>query len=54
MAALARLHVRFGQPEDLAWCVTQDDIGDEDILIHKLHRREIILAELLVRKTWNH
>jgi len=46
MASTDRVRVRFGQTDDLTWCMAQDDIGDEDILRHKLERQEVVVAEL--------
>lgn len=46
MSVNERAIVRFAGPDDLEWCVVEDDHVTEQIIRHKIVNNEIILAEL--------
>lgn len=46
MSVIERTLVRFAGPEDLEWCVVEDDTVTEQIMRHKIVNDEIIIAEL--------
>jgi ribosomal protein S18 acetylase RimI-like enzyme len=46
MSTNERALVRFAGPDDLEWCVVEDDHVTEQIIRHKIVDNEIILAEL--------
>ncbi|MFX1481626.1 MAG: GNAT family N-acetyltransferase [Promethearchaeota archaeon] len=46
MSVNERVIVRFGGPEDLEWCVVEDDYVTEQVIRHKIVQNEIIVAEL--------
>ncbi|NHI90035.1 MAG: GNAT family N-acetyltransferase [Candidatus Thorarchaeota archaeon] len=43
---IERVVVRFAGPEDLEWCVVEDEHVTEQIIRHKIVNDEIIIAEL--------
>jgi GNAT superfamily N-acetyltransferase len=46
MSINERAIVRFAGPDDLEWCVVEDDYVTEQVIRHKIVNNEIILAEL--------
>ncbi|MFW9958260.1 MAG: GNAT family N-acetyltransferase [Candidatus Odinarchaeota archaeon] len=46
MSVYERAIVRYAGPDDLEWCVVEDDHITEQIIRHKIVNNEIILAEL--------
>jgi GNAT superfamily N-acetyltransferase len=46
MSINERVIVRFAGPDDLEWCVVEDDYVTEQIIRHKIVNNEIVLAEL--------
>lgn len=46
MSVIERVVVRFAGPEDLGWCVAEDDHVTEQVIRHKIVNDEIIIAEL--------
>lgn len=46
MSVYDRVVVRFAGPEDLEWCVVEDDHVTEQVIRNKIVQDEIIIAEL--------
>ncbi|MFW9793309.1 MAG: GNAT family N-acetyltransferase [Candidatus Thorarchaeota archaeon] len=46
MSVNDRTIVRFAGPEDLEWCVVEDDHVTEQVIRHKIVQNEIVIAEL--------
>lgn len=46
MSVKERVLVRFAGPEDLEWCVVEDDQVTEQVIRHKIVNDEIVIAEL--------
>jgi GNAT superfamily N-acetyltransferase len=46
MSVIERVVVRFAGPEDLEWCVVEDDRVTEQVIRHKIINDEIIIAEV--------
>ena len=46
MSVIERVIVRFAGPEDLEWCVVEDDHVTEQVIRHKIINDEIIIAEV--------
>lgn len=46
MSVIERTLVRFAGPEDLEWCVVEDDHVTEQIIRNKIVNDEIIIAEI--------
>ena len=46
MSVNERVIVRFAGPDDLEWCVVEDDHVTEQVIRNKIVKDEIIIAEL--------
>lgn len=46
MGIAEKVEVRFARTGDFAWCITEDDLVDAEVVRRKIGLKEIIVAEM--------